>query len=181
MLESMITNPRPTRAEVSDIANAVLDGSSAVMLSGETAVGAYPIEAVRMMRSVIIEAEKEKNRINLLEGKSALLDVPSSLAFATAQSASSIKAKAIFAYTETGYTVRAMSRFRLKCCIIAITTNPKTYHQLSLSWGVIPLFQGSYNFKNSFQAASDYSINAGIISIGDFVICLLYTSPSPRD
>ena len=159
MLESMITNPRPTRAEVSDIANAVLDGSSAVMLSGETAVGAYPIEAVRMMRSVIIEAEKEKNRINLLEGKSALLDVPSSLAFATAQSASSIKAKAIFAYTETGYTVRAMSRFRLKCCIIAITTNPKTYHQLSLSWGVIPLFQGSYNFKNSFQAASDYSLS----------------------
>ena len=178
MLESMITNPRPTRAEVSDIANAVLDGSSAVMLSGETAVGAYPIEAVRMMRSVIIEAEKEKNRINLLEGKSALLDVPSSLAFATAQSASSIKAKAIFAYTETGYTVRAMSRFRLKCCIIAITTNPKTYHQLSLSWGVIPLFQGSYNFKNSFQAASDYSINAGIISIGDFVIVV---SRSPFD
>lgn len=178
MLESMITNPRPTRAEVSDIANAVLDGSSAVMLSGETAVGAYPIEAVRMMRSVILETEKGKNRINLLESESSLLDVPSSLAFATAQGASSIKAKAIFAYTETGYTVRAMARFHLKCCIIAITTNPKTYHQLSLSWGVIPLMQESYNFKNSFQAASEYSIQAGIISIGDFVIVV---SRSPFD
>lgn len=178
MLESMITNPRPTRAEVSDIANAVLDGSSAVMLSGETAVGAYPIEAVRMMRSVILETEKGGNRINLLESESSLLDVPSSLAFATAQGASSIKAKAIFAYTETGYTVRAMARFHLKCCIIAITTNPKTYHQLSLSWGVIPLMQASDNFKNSFQAASDYSIQAGIISIGDFVIVV---SRSPFD
>lgn len=180
MLESMITHPRPTRAEVSDIANAVLDGSAAVMLSGETAVGAYPIEAVRMMRSVIIETEKEKNRLNLPEGegKSSLLDVSSSLAFATAQIASSIKAKAIFAYTETGLTVRAMARFHLKCSIIAITTNPKTYHQLALSWGVIPFLQDSYNFKNSFQAASDYSINAGIISIGDFVIVI---SRSPFD
>lgn len=178
MLESMITNPRPTRAEVSDIANAVLDGSSAVMLSGETAVGAYPIEAVRMMRSVIIETEKEKNRINLLEGESSLPDVSSSIAFAAAQIANSIRAKAIFAYTETGLTVRAIARFHLKCCIIAITTNPKTYHQLSLSWGVIPLLQESYNFKNSFQAASDYSINAGIISIGDSVLVI---SRSPYD
>lgn len=180
MLESMITHPRPTRAEVSDIANAVLDGSSAVMLSGETAVGAYPIEAVRMMRNVIIETEKEKNRIKLAESEreSSLLDVSSSIAFATAQIASSMKAKAIFAYTETGHTVRAMTRFHLKCHIIAITTNPKTYHQLALSWGAFPLLQESYNFKNSFQAASDYSINAGIISIGDFVIML---SRSPSD
>lgn len=180
MLESMMVHPRPTRAEVSDIANAVLDGSSAVMLSGETAIGAYPIEAVQMMQSVILEAEKEKNRLNLPEGEgeSSLLDVSSSLAFATAQIASSIRAKAIFAYTETGLTVRAMARFHLKCCIVAITTNIRTYHQLSLSWGVIPLLQESYNFKNSFQAASDYSIRAGIISIGDFVIVI---SRSPFD
>lgn len=180
MLESMIIHPRPTRAEVSDIANAVLDGSSAVMLSGETAIGAYPIEALQMMRSVIIEAEKEKNRLHLpeREGESSLLDVSSSLAFATAQIASSIRAKAIFAYTESGMTIRAMTRFHLKCYIVAITTNPKTYHQLSLSWGVIPLLQETYHFKNSFQAVSDYSIDAGIISIGDFVIAM---SRSPFD
>lgn len=180
MLESMMLHPRPTRAEVSDIANAVLDGSAAVMLSGETAIGAYPIEALQMMRSVIMEAEKEKNRLNLpeREGESSLLDVSSSLAFATAQIASSIRAKAIFAYTEAGMTIRAMARFHLKCCIVAITTNPKTYHQLSLSWGVIPLLQENYHFKNSFQAVSDYSIRAGIISIGDFVIVI---SRSPFD
>lgn len=180
MLESMMVQPRPTRAEVSDIANAVLDGSSAVMLSGETAIGAYPIEALQMMRSVIMEAEKEKNRLNLPEGEgeSSLLDVSSSLAFATAQIASSIRAKAIFAYTEAGMTIRAMTRFHLTCWIIAITTNPKTYHQLSLSWGVIPLLEETYHFKNSFQAVSDYSIRAGIISIGDFVIVI---SRSPFD
>lgn len=180
MLESMMLHPRPTRAEVSDIANAVLDGSAAVMLSGETAIGAYPIEALQMMRSVIMEAEKERNRLNLpeREGESSLLDVSSSLAFATAQIASSIRAKAIFAYTEAGMTIRAMARFHLKCCIVAITTNPKTYHQLSLSWGVIPLLQENYHFKNSFQAVSDYSIRAGIISIGDFVIVI---SRSPFD
>lgn len=180
MLESMILHPRPTRAEVSDIANAVLDGSAAVMLSGETAIGAYPIEALQMMRSVIMEAEKEKNRLNLpeREGESSLLDLSSSLAFATAQIASSICAKAIFAYTEAGMTIRAMARFHLKCCIVAITTNPKTYHQLSLSWGVIPLLQENYHFKNSFQVVSDYSISAGLISIGDFVIVI---SRSPFD
>lgn len=180
MLESMITHARPTRAEVSDIANAVLDGSSAVMLSGETAVGAYPIEAVGMMRSVIIETEKEKNRINLpeYERENFLPDVSSSLAFAAAQVANSIRTKAIFAYTETGLTVRAIARFHLKYCIIAITTNSKTYHQLALSWGVIPILQESYDFKRGFQAASDYSINAGIISIGDYVLVI---SRSPFD
>lgn len=180
MLESMILHPRPTRAEVSDIANAVLDGSSAVMLSGETAVGAYPIEALQMMRSVIVEAEKEKDRLHLPKssGESSLLDISSSLAFATAQIASSMQAKAIFAYTETGMTIRAMSRFHLKSCIVAITTNKKTYHQLSLSWGVIPLLQENYHFKNSFQAVSEYSIRAGILSLGDFVIVI---SRSPFD
>lgn len=172
MLESMIHSPRPTRAEVSDIANAVLDGTSGVMLSGETAIGKYPIEAVKMMRSVVIEAEKDINYEAFVDRglHKNFFDVSSSVALATVKTAYSIRAKAIFACSSSGFTVRAMSRFRPELPIIGITSKAKTYHQLALSWGVVPLLENVKNVNEGFLAATCYSLKGNIVSYGDVVV-----------
>ncbi len=171
MLESMIRSPRPTRAEVSDIANAVLDGTSGVMLSGETAVGKFPLEAVKLMRSVVIEAEKDLDHNFFLERsyKDDIFDVSSSVALATVKTAYSIRARAIFACSSSGLTVRAMSRFRPELPIIGITSNEKTYHQLSLSWGVVPLLETVENVTEGFNVATCFCLKQGIVAYGDAV------------
>lgn len=172
MLESMINNPRPTRAEVSDVANAIYDSTSAVMLSGETAVGKYPLEAVRVMYSIIKEAEADFDYRTFFDLHSRLIyhDVPSALTLSAVKSAYSLGAKAIFAFTYSGQTARLISRLRPSMPIIAMTPNPKSYHQMVLNWGVIPLLRESASLAEALEIISSYSLKENLISNGDLVV-----------
>ena len=139
MLESMINNPRPTRAEASDVANAVYDGTSAIMLSGETAAGHYPIQAAATMAKI---AEKTEENINykkrFYSSDFYIKNEPDAISHATCGMAIDIEAKAIGACTISGMTARLVSRFRGPVDIIGLTTDEKTWRKLALSWGVIP-------------------------------------------
>ena len=140
MLESMIEKPRPTRAEISDVANAVYDGTSAVMLSGETAAGKYPVEAIGAMAKICEQAERGINyasrfRTNAFKIKNTV----DAISHATCGMAIDIGAKAIVACSLSGGTARMISRFRPPVDIIGLTVREKTYRQLALSWGVIPM------------------------------------------
>jgi len=143
MLESMTTNPRPTRAEASDVANAVFDGTDALMLSGETAIGAYPVETVRTMRSIATIAEKELRRRDatlaapLVEG--GFLDFADAVARAAADTAEILNAKVIVAFTQSGSTARLVSKCRPRMPIVAATPVPETARRCNLYWGVQPL------------------------------------------
>lgn len=173
MLESMISNPRPTRAEVSDVANAIYDSTSSVMLSGETAIGKYPVETVRMMRSIIVEAEKDFNYRNFFYHNSQRVynDVPSAVTLATVKTAYSAHGKAIFAFTSSGLTVRLLSRHRPEIPIIALTPSEKRYHQLAFNWGVIPVLCPSFkSLQDAFAHASDWGLDNGVVAYGDLVI-----------
>jgi pyruvate kinase len=176
MLESMIHNPRPTRAEVSDVANAIYDSSAAVMLSGETAAGKYPVEAVKMMRSILVEAEKDFDHQALFQHHSSLsyYDVQLALTFAAVQTAYSCKAKVIFGMTTKGHTARLLARLRPKQPIIAFTENEKCYHQLAINWGVYPLLgKPVKTFVEAFHQLSAYCIEKGIAGYGDLVVATL--------
>lgn len=173
MLESMINNPRPTRAEVSDVANAIYDGSSLVMLSGETAVGKYPIETVQRMRSIVQEAENDFNysEFFLLNSQRDYHDVSRAVSLAAVKTAYSTSAKCIFAFTTSGQTARLLSRLRPQMPIIAITPTKKNYHQLAFNWGVVPVFvEGCKNAKDAFSAASQYALAHGLLTFGDVVV-----------
>ena len=135
MLESMISAPRPTRAEVSDVANAVLDGADAVMLSAETGVGQYPVEAVATMDRIIVAAERE-----CLHAAPSLTRVPTTTGGAIARAAAEVGAivgaTALVAFTMSGETARRLARYRSLIPLLAFTPEPATRSQLSLSWGV---------------------------------------------
>jgi pyruvate kinase len=173
MLESMIKNPRPTRAEVSDVFNAICDSTTAVMLSGETAVGSYPIETVKMMKSIVQEAEKDFNYRGffLHEDKTDYNDVSQSIALATVNTAFSTGAKGIFVCTDSGKTARYVSRFRPEMPIIALTPHYKIYNQLALNWGIIPVDPiTSKNIREAFVHVSCFALRKGIVRYGDLVI-----------
>lgn len=173
MLESMITNPRPTRAEVSDVANAIYDSTSAIMLSGETAVGKYPVETVRRMKSIVKEAEADFNYRLFFEQRSLhdYHDISSSVSLAAVKTAYSANARSIFAFTASGATARLVSRLRPEMPIIALTPHLKIYHQLSFNWGVIPVYSPNCtNTRDAIRAASNYAAKTGIISFGDVVV-----------
>lgn len=173
MLESMISNPRPTRAEVSDVANAIYDCTSSVMLSGETAVGKYPIETVRCMRSIIKEAEADFNYEKFFDQNAQrdYRDLSSAVALAAVKTAYSIDAKAIFAFTTSGQTARLVSRLRPAMPIIAVTPSKKIYQQLAFNWGVMPvLCEGCKDSKEAFAAASAFALKHCLISFGDVVV-----------
>lgn len=172
MLESMINNPRPTRAETSDVANAIYDSTSAVMLSGETAVGKYPVEAVKVMRAIIEETEKDFNYYEFLKqhAQRDFLDVPSSVAMASIRTAYSANAKAIFAFSTTGSTVALLSRFRPEMPILALTCTPKVYHQLALCWGVVPVLSSVENSMEAYQILSSFALEQGYVKKGDLVV-----------
>ena len=140
MLETMITNPQPTRAEASDVANAVFDGTDAVMLSAETAVGAYPVETVRMMASILCEAEAHLEEWGRWKGypSGEYRDHPTALAHAAAELAKDRKVAAIAVFTQMGRSARLMSKARPAAPILAFTPNPVTYNRLAMLWGVIP-------------------------------------------
>ena len=143
MLESMINNPRPTRAEVSDVANAIYDGSSAIMLSGETASGQFPVECVKTMNKIAIKIEssiKYWKRLRLREYDLAKESNAFVMNYAVSTTAMNVNAKAIIAYTNTGNTARMVSSFGPECPVFAITQNEIIYRQLGLYWGIIPKF-----------------------------------------
>ena len=173
MLESMIQNPRPTRAEVSDIANAVYESTSAVMLSGETAVGKYPIETVERMRSIVRQAEEDFGYRDFFysHSKRDYHDVSSSVALAAVRTAYSANATAIFAFTSSGFTARLVSRLRPEMPIIAMTQRRKNYHQLSFNWGIVPvLVEECKDSMEAFKICCDYSLKNHHINFGDLVI-----------
>ncbi len=173
MLESMIQNPRPTRAEASDVANAIYDSSSAVMLSGETAVGKYPIETVNMMRDIIEEAEKDFDYRAFFNHHSGLVyhDVPSAVSLAAVKTAYSTGAKCIFTFTTKGSSARLISRLRPSMPIIAMTTNIKSYHQMALYWGVIPMLEHSVkSVMEGFTRVSSSALAQNYVSYGDLAV-----------
>lgn len=175
MLESMIAYPRPTRAEVSDVANAIYDCTSCVMLSGETAVGKYPIEAVQRMKSIIQEAEADFDYRAFFDinSKRDYHDIASSVSMATVKTAYSANAKGIFAYSVSGQTARIVSRLRPQMPIIAVTESLKIYHQLAFDWGVVPvLAKDCKNAKQAFCHANDFALKQGLIHFGDVAVVI---------
>ena len=162
MLESMIYNPRPTRAEISDVANAVYDETSAVMLSGESAAGKYPVETVRTMAEIIEETEKHihyDKRFRTHDFK--IKNQADAISHATCQMAIDIGAKAIVASSLTGSTVRMISRFRSSIDIVGMTTDKKAWYKLALSWGVTPVLSEEFNstdvlFYHALLAAKEH-------------------------
>ena len=140
MLESMIYNPRPTRAEISDVANAVYDGTSAIMLSGETAAGKYPVLVVETMSRIALETEQNIHYSKRFRNNAfTIKNVVDAISHATCGMSIDVDAEAIVVCSLSGATVRMVSRFRPPVDIIGLTTNEKTWHQLSLSWGVVPM------------------------------------------
>ena len=140
MLESMIYNPRPTRAEISDVANAVYDGTSAIMLSGETAAGKYPVLTVKTMSQIAETAEKNINYERMFKHSEFIIkNTVDAISHATCGMAIDIEAKGIVACTLSGITARMVSRFRCPVDIIGMTTDEKTFRKLALSWGVTPV------------------------------------------
>lgn len=173
MLESMIQNPRPTRAEVSDVANAIYDSTSAVMLSGETAAGSYPIEAVQVMRSIVQQAEQDFDYGRFFSQHADLIyhDVPSALTLAAVKTAYSSNAQAIFAFTQRGGTARLLSRLRPKMPIIAMTPYLQAFHQMAIVWGAIPVLGEVYqSVEESFAHLGTYALAHQLVGYGDLVV-----------
>ncbi len=161
MLESMIHNPRPTRAEISDVANAVYDGTSAVMLSGETAAGKYPVETITAMEEIVEETEKNINYEKRFRTSSfKIKNKVDAISHATCGMAIDIDAKAIVVSSMSGMTVRMVSRFRAPTDIIGMATNKAVWYKLALSWGVLPVLSEQFNssdvlFYHATRAAKD--------------------------
>lgn len=173
MLESMIDNPRPTRAEASDVANAILDGTDAVMLSGESAAGKYPVDAVATMSRIALTAESGINyeEILLRKGKSLSRTVTDAISYATCSSAFTLDATAIISSTESGYTPKMVSKYRPKAPIIAATPNRKVLNKLNLTWGVEAiLVEHTKDTDSMISAAVQASLEAGLINAGDLVV-----------
>ncbi len=168
MLESMILNARPTRAEISDVANAVFDGSTNVMLSGETASGQFPVEAVTTMSRISLEAE---NYIEGLETPIKTHDTSKSLGYAAYSLSRTDDIKAIIAVTKTGETAENISRFRPNVPIIACTPSEKTYHQMSILYGVIPVMDKNYkNIDELNKSSLEKAMKTGYVNKGDKVV-----------
>ncbi len=172
MLESMISNPRPTRAEASDVANAVYDGSSAIMLSGETAAGKYPIEAVKTMALIASTAEQDIDYVQRFHDSNFIIhNEVDAISHATCQMAIDIKANAIVACSISGLTARMVSRFRGPVDIIGLTTNEKTWRKLSLSWGVLPQLCEYYPSTDVlFYSAKKITVDAMHLQAGDRIV-----------
>ena len=171
MLDSMVNNPRPTRAEVSDIANAILDGTDAVMLSNETAVGKFPVEAVTTMAKVALRTEQEKLSRDLDDVVGAPRSIPNAISHAVFRIASQLNASAIMTLTKTGTTARNVSKFRPKTPILAVTPHVDVSRQLQLVWGVRPLVVLDLpSTSQTFQAAMNVAQEKGFLREGDLVV-----------
>ena len=173
MLESMIHSPRPTRAEAADVANAIYDGTSAVMLSGETAAGDYPVEAVRTMAQIAERAERDIDYRKRFYSRSneRLPDITNAISHATCTTAYDLGAAAIITVTWSGTTARMLSKYRPDIPVIACTHEKATYWQLALSWGVTPLLcDVKETTDDLFTHAVAKSKAAGYVHDGDIVV-----------
>ena len=173
MLDSMMKNPRPTRAETTDVANAIYDGTSAIMLSGETAAGLYPVEALKTMASIAERTEADidyERRFRTREMNEAS-NVTNAISHATVTTAMDLRAKAILTVTKTGQTARMISKYRPKCPIISGTTSEMVWRQMNLSWGVAPiLIEEQHSNDALFDHAVDRAHEAGLVQDGDLVV-----------
>lgn len=170
MLDSMANNPRPTRAEVSDVANAILDGTDAVMLSNETAVGRYPVEAVATMARIATRTEQESPDCLVPEGSGAR-SIPNAISQAVSRIASQLNAAAIMTLTKTGATARNVSKFRPTTPILAVTPHVDVARQLQLVWGVKPLLVLDLpSASQTFQAAMNVAQENGLLKEGNLVV-----------
>lgn len=173
MLESMLTNPRPTRAEASDIANAILDGSDAIMLSGETASGQYPLEAVQTMARLAARTEQSLQFGQLLQAKGLGQEktTTEAISHASVQVAHVLGAAAVLTSTNTGYTAKMVSKYRPKSAVVAVTPSEKTLRRLLLCWGVYPvLAPGSQNTDEMVANVVSGALSTGIVKEGDLVV-----------
>lgn len=173
MLDSMMKNPRPTRAETTDVANAIYDGTSAIMLSGETAAGAYPIEALKTMARIARRTEDDINyirRFAVREVRDAP-NVTNAISHAAVTTAHDMGAKAIITVTKSGATARMISKFRPACPIICCTTDPTARRQMNLSWGVTPLLaEEKTDVDELFDHAVDCAVEKDMLTSGDLVV-----------
>lgn len=173
MLDSMIKNPRPTRAETTDVANAIYDGTSAIMLSGETAAGLYPVESVRTMARIAERTESDINYVRRLEMRETReqKDVTSAISHATCTTAHDLGAVAIMTVSKTGLTARMISKFRPACPIISGTTDEKVMYQMALSWGVIPLMlEEKHSTDELFEHIVQVAEAQGLVKSGDIAV-----------
>lgn len=173
MLDSMQRNPRPTRAEASDVANAIFDGTDAIMLSGETAAGDYPVESVKIMSDIARRAEQALNYDALLRRhtKEDNVTITSALSQSVVHSASKLNAAAILTATESGYTSRVVSKYRPKSPIIAVTSNERTVRKLNLVWGVYPLLgKEATSTDEMLEQTVRTAVESKLIRHGDLVV-----------
>lgn len=172
MLESMIYNPRPTRAEISDVANAVYDGSSAIMLSGESAAGKYPVQTVQTMASIAEETEKHIDYVKRFKNTGfKIKNLRDAISHATCGMAIDINAKAIVVSSLSGTTVRMVSRFRMPIDIVGIATDKRVWYKLALSWGVLPVLGEQVDSTDVlFYNARKAAIKALNLQPGDNIV-----------
>ncbi len=174
MLESMIHSATPTRAEITDVANAVFDGTSAVMLSGETAMGVNPAHVVKVMASIAEQAEVDSFELNAYKNIAHDIDfsdITNALCDAACTTASDLGAKAIIAVTKSGQAARRVSKFRPNITIVAATPERKTFHQLALSWGVLPVISlNQTDHEKLFLHAIDCAKQVDVVTKGDTVV-----------
>jgi len=173
MLDSMIRNPRPTRAEASDTANAIFDRTSAIMLSGETAMGQYPLESLIVMSKIAEKAEKAIDYWAAISQSKydTMGSITDAISHATCTTAMDLDAAAIVAFTQSGHTAKMISRFRPACNIIAITPVKKVWRQLALSWGVTPfLIDEVFTADALFEIGEKKALESGYVHNGDLVV-----------
>lgn len=173
MLDSMMKNPRPTRAEATDVANAIYDGTSAIMLSGETAAGVYPVESLQTMVKIAERAEEDINyRSRFAQNKEFLnSDVTTAISHATCTTSMDLDAAAIITVTSSGRTAHMISKYKPDCPIIGCTSNASVWRQLSLAWGVEPLIIPEYqNTRDLFNSSVVAANKAGYVKNEEIVI-----------
>ncbi|CAN5200480.1 pyruvate kinase [soil metagenome] len=173
MLESMVERPRPTRAEASDVANAILDGTDAVMLSAETAVGAYPRLAVEAMRRIVVETEQHLGGGHQDRRPEATAAVPTeqAIAAATVAAVQMLQTPVVVAFTKSGFSARIVSSYRPGVPILALTDQERTYRQLALMWGVVPeLVPHCDTYEQMMVLAKEAVVRRGLASAGDRIV-----------
>jgi pyruvate kinase len=175
MLESMIHSPRPTRAEASDVANAILDGTDAVMLSAETAAGGYPCEAVEAMDRIIRAVEADRDREPVLERRASADGRPArsehAVAAAAVAAARMLQAPLIVTFTKSGFSARVVSACRPPMPVLGVTDGERTYRRLALVWGVVPMLAGGPpHYDAMLDAARGRILGSGLAKPGDRVV-----------
>lgn len=173
MLESMVYNPRPTRAEANDVANAIFDGSDSIMLSGETAKGDYPVEAVAMMAKIAKRTESSINYSQKLKKQfqADQTNITNAISYAACATAAELKTACICSVTKSGFTGRMISKFRPCCPIVACTLDKMVWRQLNLVWGCCPVYhEQALNNQEVFDVAMESAVKSGVAKNGDTVV-----------